>query len=68
MAIRDTITPELAAERARLISELQQSYARAALAIQKHDDKAWLAEESTQASIVRRIKEIDGTVGQPWDA
>lgn len=61
-------TPELAAERARLMAELQQSYARATDAIQKHNDKAWIAEETKQSSIVRRIKEIDGTVGRPWNA
>ena len=65
---RTVVTPELGAERARLMIELQQSYARAMDAIQKHDDSAWLAEETKQSGLVRRIKEIDGTTGQPWNA
>ena len=66
--MRTTITPELGAERARLMTDLQESYARAMNAIQRRDNNTWLAEEMKQSGIVRRIKEIDGTTGQPWNA
>jgi hypothetical protein len=67
MAIRNTITPELAEERARLVVELADANARAAARF-KGDLAGFAEAEAEVAAIVRRIKEIDGTTGQQWDA
>jgi histidinol-phosphate/aromatic aminotransferase/cobyric acid decarboxylase-like protein len=69
--------PELAAELQRLYAEYPVASARAAAALKTeppgHELKGetlrrFLAEEEKVAAIVRRIKEILGTTGQPWNA
>jgi hypothetical protein len=70
-----TLTPELAAERGELLKQLDIAQAETAatlrtggrplegVLLQRH-----LEAEAREAAIVRRIREIDGTVGVPWMA
>ena len=73
--MKETITPEEAAELERLYAELPQAYERAAAALRTEPrhrlEGASLArfmeEEEKVATIVRRIKEILGTTGRSWN-
>jgi hypothetical protein len=62
------ITPEEGAEREPLLKDYQNSGARALAAPSPYDAAAFAAAEAEQAAIVRRLREIDGTTGQPWNA
>jgi hypothetical protein len=68
------ITPELAAELQRLYAEYPVASARAAAALKTDPPghelegealRRFLAEDAKVSAIVRRIKEIIGTSGQP---
>jgi hypothetical protein len=72
-----TTDPKLAAELQRLYAEYPMATARAAAALKTDSPghllegealRRFLAEEEKVATIVRRIKEIQGTTGQPWNA
>ena len=72
---KSTITVEEGAELKRLYAELPKAYERAGAALMGHDGpdreaaRARLMEAAAEARrIARRIKEILGTTGQPWNA
>ena len=52
----------------RLHEEYAVATKRAAAALRANDGQRFLEEEERAADIVRRIKEILGTTGQPWNA
>jgi hypothetical protein len=58
------ISPKEGAELQRLHEEYAVATKRAADALRANDGQ----EEERVADIVRRIKEIFGTTGQPWNA
>ena len=62
------IDPREGAEPERLHEEYAVATRRAADALQTNDGQRFLEEEERVADIVRRIKEILGTTGQPWTA
>ena len=62
------ITPEQGAELQRLHAEYTVATNRAADALRANDGQRFLEEEAKTADIVRRIREILGTTGQPWNA
>jgi hypothetical protein len=62
------ITQEQAAELQRLHAEYIVATNRAAEALRTNDGRRFLEEEANTANIVRRIREILGTTGQPWNA
>jgi hypothetical protein len=61
------ITAEQAAELQRLHAEYTVATNRAAEALRANDGQRFLEEEANTADIVRRIREILGTTGQPWN-
>ena len=62
------ISPKEGAELHRLHEEYAVATNRAANALGANDGQRLLEEEERVADIVRRIKEILGTTGQPWNA
>jgi hypothetical protein len=71
------IDPQLGAELQRLYAEYPVASARAAAALRTDPPghylegeglRRFLAEDAKVTAIVRRIKEIQGTTGQPWNA
>jgi hypothetical protein len=62
------ITEEQGAELQRLHAEYIVATNRAADALRAKDGQRFLEEEANTADIVRRIREILGTTGQPWNA
>ena len=62
------ISPKEGAELHRLHKEYAVATNRAANALGANDGQRFLEEEERVADIVRRIKEILGTTGQPWNA
>ena len=62
------ISPKEGAELHRLHEEYAVATNRAANALGANDGQRFLEEEERVADIVRRIKEILGTTGQPWNA
>jgi hypothetical protein len=71
------VDPQLGAELQRLYAEHPVANARAAAALRTDPPghrlegealRRLLEEEAKVAAIVRRIKEIQGTTGQPWNA
>ena len=62
------ISPKEGAELHRLHEEYAVATNRAANALRANDGQRFLEEEERVADIVRRIKEILGTTGQPWNA
>jgi hypothetical protein len=68
-------SPEVAAEREWLLTELSKVRLLTAAAhrtggrpMEGAALRRLLATEAKEAAIVHRIREIDGTLGQPWDA
>jgi hypothetical protein len=62
------ISPKEGAELKRLHEEYAVATKRAGDALRANDGQRFLQEEERVADIVRRIKEILGTTGQPWNA
>jgi hypothetical protein len=62
------IGPREGAELERLHERYAVATRRAADALRANDGQRFLEEEERVADIVRRIKEILGTTGQPWNA
>ena len=62
------ISPKEGAELHRLHEEYAVATNRAANALGANDGQRFLEEEERVADIVRRIKEILETTGQPWNA
>lgn len=62
------IGPKEGAELERLHEGYAVATRRAADALRANDGQRFLEEEERVADIVRRIKEILGTTGQPWNA
>jgi hypothetical protein len=62
------ITPEQGAELQRLHAAYIVATNRAAEALRAYDGRRFVEEEANTADIVRRIREILGTTGQPWNA
>ena len=62
------ISPKEGAELHRLHEEYAVATNCAANALRANDGQRFLEEEERVADIVRRIKEILGTTGQPWNA
>jgi len=62
------ITAEQGAELQRLHAEYIVATNRAAEALRANDGRRFLEEEAKTGNVVRRIREILGTTGQPWNA
>ena len=62
------ISSKEGAELQRLHEEYAVATKRAAAALRANDGQRFLEEEERVADIVRRIKGILGTTGQPWNA
>jgi hypothetical protein len=65
---QSVITADQAAELQRLHAEYIVATNRAAEALRANDGQRFLEEEANTADIVRRIREILGATGQPWNA
>ncbi len=66
--MKTTIDPQEAAELEQLFKDYKDTAARALAALSPYDEATFSAVEAEQAAVVRRIKEIQGTTGQPWNA
>lgn len=71
------ISPEQGEELKKLYAELPEAYKRAAAALRTDPPghrlegdalKRFLELDAKAGAIVRRIKEIQGTTGEPWNA
>ncbi len=71
------ITPEESAELQRLYAELPKAHTRVAAALRTEPPAyQWTPKQYTRlieaeraaSTIVNRIKELQGTAGQPWNA
>jgi hypothetical protein len=77
MPRKNVISPEEGAELQRLYAELPEAQKRVLAAIKtsppSHELTAeglaqWIEAERAEGAIIRRIKEILGTIGEPWNA
>jgi hypothetical protein len=66
MGRKTILTTEEVAELQRLQSELEQAYRDGAAAMHANDGQRLRATEARQAAIAKRMREIQGTAGQPW--
>ena len=66
--MKTTIDPQEAAELDQLYKDYLATAGRTLEALRTRNEAAFLDEETKQAATVRRMKEILGTTGQPWNA